>query len=86
MDDSFFNHPGETSLMGWFSQFLEKIMENVSSIISRKEYVFFDLACCINEFHTLRDELSAQDIEEIKRLSKKLHSLLEDQHPRLNLV
>ncbi|AWN72448.1 hypothetical protein LEAN103870_18605 [Legionella anisa] len=61
-------------------------MENVSSTISRKENVFFDLACCINEFHTLRDELSAQDIEEIKRLSKKLHSLLEDQHPRLNFV
>lgn len=86
MDDSFFNHLGKTSLMGWFPQFLEKTMENVSSTISKKEYVFFDLACCINEFHTLRDELSAQDIEEIKRLSKKLHSLLEDQHPRINLV
>ncbi|ANN96407.1 TPA: hypothetical protein ACK8Z3_003116 [Legionella pneumophila] len=61
-------------------------MENVSSIISRKEYAFFDLACCINEFHTLRYELSAQDIEEIKRLSKKLHSLLEHQHPHFNLV
>ncbi|HFD7915526.1 TPA: hypothetical protein ACF58N_003117 [Legionella pneumophila] len=61
-------------------------MENVSSTISRKEYVFFDLACCINEFHTLRHELSAQDIEEIKRLSKKLHSLLEVRHPHLNLV
>ncbi|CZL16535.1 TPA: hypothetical protein ACGAPA_001922 [Legionella pneumophila] len=61
-------------------------MENVSSTISRKEYIFFDLACCINEFHTLRDELSAQDKEEIKRLSKKLHSHLEDQHPRFSLV
>lgn len=72
--------------MGWFSQLLEKTMENERSTISRKEYVFFDLACCINEFHTLRDELSAQDIEEIKRLSKKLHSLLEDQHPQFCLV
>ncbi|HAT8894186.1 TPA: hypothetical protein F8S33_15445 [Legionella pneumophila] len=71
--------------MGWFSQFLEKTMENVSTTISRKEYVFFDLACCINEFHTLRHELSAQDIEEIKQLSKKLHSLLEAQ-PHLKLV
>ncbi|HAU1788023.1 TPA: hypothetical protein JBJ44_03905 [Legionella pneumophila] len=86
MDNSFFNHLGKTSLMGWFSQFLEKIMEHVCFTISRKEYVFFDLACCINEFHTLRNELSAQDIEEIKRLSKKLHSLLEDQHPRFSLV
>ncbi|OCH99182.1 hypothetical protein A8135_08010 [Legionella jamestowniensis] len=86
MDDSFLTHLGKTSLMGWFSQFLEKTMENVSSTISRKEYVFFDLACFINEFHTLRHELSAQDIEEIKQLSKKLHSLLETQHPQLNLV
>ncbi|HHF0526321.1 TPA: hypothetical protein ACTUT5_002984 [Legionella anisa] len=61
-------------------------MENVSFTISKKEYVFFDLACCINEFHTLRHELSEQDIEEIKQLSKKLHSLLETQHPQLNLI
>ncbi|HAT9060304.1 TPA: hypothetical protein JBB45_03525 [Legionella pneumophila subsp. pneumophila] len=60
-------------------------MENVSFTISRKENLFFDLACCINEFYTLRHELSAQDIEEIKQLSKKLHSLLEIQ-PHLNLV
>ncbi|HIC7358923.1 TPA: hypothetical protein ACW6D3_002620 [Legionella pneumophila] len=61
-------------------------MKNVNSTISRKEYVFFDLACCINELNTLRDEFSTQDIEEIKQLSKKLHYLLEDQHPQLNLV
>ena len=61
-------------------------MKTVSSIISRKEYVFFDLACCINELYTLRHEFSAQDIEEMKQLSKKLHYLLEDQHPKLNLV
>ncbi|CEK11620.1 Uncharacterised protein [Legionella hackeliae] len=59
---------------------------NVSFTISRKEYVFFDLACCINELHTLRNELSAQDIEEIKQLSKKLNFLLENQRPHLNLV
>nr|HAT8713188.1 hypothetical protein [Legionella jordanis] len=86
MDNSFFNHLGNTSLMGWLSQFLEKTMKNVNFTISRKEYVFFDLACCINELNTLRHEFSAQDIEEMKQLSKKLHYLLEDQHPHLNLV
>lgn len=60
-------------------------MKNVNFTILRKEYVFFDLACCINELNTLRHEFSAQDIEEMKQLSKKLHSLLEVQ-PHLNLV
>lgn len=61
-------------------------MRTMSTIVPRKEYVFFDLACCINELDALCHELSAQDIDEIKNACKKLRYLINDRQPQLNFA
>ncbi|CZL26994.1 hypothetical protein [Legionella pneumophila] len=61
-------------------------MKTISSIVPRKEYVFFDLARCINELYVLYHELSAQDIDEIKNAYKKLRYFIKDEQPQLNLA
>lgn len=61
-------------------------MKTMSTTVSRKEYVFFDLARCINELDVLCHELSAQDIDEIKSACKKLRYFINDRQPQLNLA
>ena len=61
-------------------------MQQISAVLIRKEYVFFDLARCINELPDLCDELSAQDMNEIRSLCKKLRYFIEDKKPQLNLA
>lgn len=58
----------------------------MSTTVPRKEYVFFDLARCINELDVLYHELSAQDIDEIKNACKKLRYFINDRQPQLNLA
>jgi hypothetical protein len=61
-------------------------MQTISSIAPIKEYVFFDLARCINELHALYAELSAQDINEINDAYQKLRYFIKDKQPQLNLA
>ncbi|MBA2657315.1 MAG: hypothetical protein H0U70_10115 [Tatlockia sp.] len=56
----------------------EKPMQTIPSVIPRKECLFFDLACCINELHLLRNDLSTQDRNEIEQAYKKLSYFIED--------
>lgn len=58
----------------------------MSTTIPIKEYVFFDLARCINELDVLCHELSAEEIDEIKSASKKLRYLINDRQPQQNLA
>ena len=58
----------------------------MSTTIPRKEYVFFDLARCINELDVLCHELTAQEIDEIKSASKKLRYLINDRQPQLSMA
>ncbi|MBA2650305.1 MAG: hypothetical protein H0U75_12085 [Legionella sp.] len=53
-------------------------MQTIFPDSSIKEYLFFDLARCIDELYVLHNDFTMLDIEALKQACKKLRDFIEN--------
>lgn len=53
-------------------------MQQSPAVISKIEHVLFDFACCINDLHLLKNELSLVDIAQAERSFKLLQDAIQE--------
>ena len=62
-------------------------MQQATPVISKIDHVLFDFARCINDLHSLKNELSLVDIEQAERSFKLLRDAIhEKQSPRIHAM
>jgi hypothetical protein len=62
-------------------------MEQVSVVPSRIEHVLFDFKCCVNELHSLKNELSIMDLDQVEQSLKVLSAAIhEEQRKQINTL
>lgn len=62
-------------------------MQQAPSVISKIDHVLFDFARCINDLHSLQNELSLVDIDQAERSFKQLRDAVnEEQHQRIHAL
>ena len=62
-------------------------MQQATSVISEVDHVLFDFARCINDLHSLKNELSLVDIDQAERSFKQLRDAInEKQRQRIHAL
>ena len=62
-------------------------MQQSPAVPSRVEHVLFDFRCCVNELHSLKNELSIIDLDQVEKSFKALRSAIhEEQRQRINAL
>ena len=58
-------------------------MQQSPAVPSRIEHVLFDFSSCVNELHSLKNELSIMDLDQVEQSLKVLRSAIieEQRHP-----
>ncbi|KTD56765.1 hypothetical protein Lsan_2925 [Legionella santicrucis] len=51
-------------------------MSIITPVTSRIDHITFDLLSCVNELQGLRDQLTLQDVKQIRHINQKLHDLM----------
>ena len=62
-------------------------MQQSPNVPSRLEHVLFDFRCCVNELHSLKNELSIMDLDQAEYSFKALRAAIhEEQRQRINAL
>ena len=62
-------------------------MQQATPVISEVDHVLFDFARCINDLHSLKNELSLVDIDQAERSFKQLRDAIhEKQHKGIHAL
>lgn len=65
----------------------EKTMQQATPVISKIDHVLFDFTRCINDLHSLNNELSLVDIDQAERSLKLLRDAInEKQRQRIQAL
>lgn len=53
-------------------------MQQPPAVPSRIEHVLFDFSCCVNELHSLKNELSIMDLDQAEQSLKILRAAIHE--------
>lgn len=51
-------------------------MQNTTAVQLEVEHIMFELNCCVNDLHTIRQQISADEIHQTELSLNKLESLI----------